>query len=110
MNTKEIESIKKILKREIAETEYKISNYKKLSPSLEPDNAIGRVSRMDAINNKSVLDASLQEAKNKLAQLKLMRKKTEKRYFGICKSCKKNIPFGRLMLIPHAQLCIDCAD
>ena len=28
--------------------------------------------------------------------------------FGICHSCKKEIPFERLDALPHARYCLDC--
>ena len=30
--------------------------------------------------------------------------------FGICNICKQKIPFGRLMIRPHSQLCVICAE
>ena len=47
---------------EIEKTELNIKQYKEQSSPISPDNAIGRVSRMDAINNKSVIYAALQKA------------------------------------------------
>ena len=41
----------------IAETEKKITGYEEMSAPVSPDDAIGRVSRMDAINNKAVAEA-----------------------------------------------------
>ncbi len=28
--------------------------------------------------------------------------------FGVCYSCKKDIPFDRLDALPHARYCLDC--
>ena len=43
----------------IALTEKKIAGYEEMSAPVTPDDAIGRVSRMDAINNKAVAEAAL---------------------------------------------------
>jgi DnaK suppressor protein len=109
MDPYSIEKIKDQLSKEIAETKLKISKYKELSMPIAPENAIGRVSRMDAINNKSVVEAALREAENKLKQLKIIKKKIGKPDFGICNTCKDKIPFGRLIIRPHSQLCVKCA-
>ena len=50
------------VQKEIQETAKKIEEYKELSKPIAPENAIGRVSRMDAINNKSVVEAALRES------------------------------------------------
>ncbi len=109
MDQDSIDKIKNQLSKEIAETTLKISKYKELSKPIPPENSIGRVSRMDAINNKSVVEAALREAENKLKQLEVINKKIGESDFGICKSCKDEIPFGRLIIRPHSQLCVKCA-
>jgi len=65
MNKEELNSILKIIEEEISKTETSIEHYKELTKPIAPENAIGRVSRMDAINNKSVNDAALNKAKQK---------------------------------------------
>ena len=109
MNAIEKEKIKKKLVEEIIETKQKISKYKELTQPIAPENSIGRVSRMDAINNKSVNEAALREALIKLAKLEKIFPQLNSGDFGICINCKKSIPFGRLMIRPESQLCIDCA-
>ena len=54
----------------IASESKKISDLKELTKPISPENAIGRVSRMDAINNKSVNEAALRTSENKLKKLK----------------------------------------
>ena len=51
--------IAKKIDQEIKKTTDSINEYKQLNKPMAPDNAIGRVSRMDAINNRSVLNAAL---------------------------------------------------
>ena len=109
MDVDEKNKIRTKLADEIKETKKKISKYLQLSLPISPENAIGRISRMDAINNKSVLEAVLREAQSKLIQLKNTIKKIEGPDFGLCKMCKKNIPFGRLMIRPESELCVNCA-
>ena len=48
-----------------------MENLKLLVQPIEPDNSIGRISRMDAINNKSINDRMLRKAQEKLKYLKL---------------------------------------
>ena len=67
MNKQERNKAKESIKKSIEETQKDISNLKELAKPISPENAIGRVSRMDAINNKSVNEAALRNAINKLA-------------------------------------------
>ena len=73
------------------------------------ENSIGRISRMDAIKNKSVFDSALREAKKKLVQLKKIKSEINNENFGSCVKCKSNINMKRLMIRPNSRLCINCA-
>ncbi len=57
------------LEEAIGKTISKIQRYEEMTKPVAPDNAIGRVSRMDAINNKSVMEAALRKAKQRLSGL-----------------------------------------
>ena len=109
MNPTQKKEFLTILKKEIIETSLKIKKYTELCKPIAPENSIGRISRMDAINNKSIVEAALREAVHKFNQLKIIEKKIEESDFGICLNCKKKIPFGRLIIRPHSQLCVVCA-
>jgi len=101
--------IKKKIAEEISETTLKICEYKKLNEPMAPDNAIGRVSRMDAINNRSVLISALRKAEIKLKKLKIVQKEIEKKEFGLCINCKNGIPVARLIIVPESKKCVHCA-
>ncbi len=102
------EVIEKI-KEEISKTEVQVEKYRELTRPISPENAIGRVSRMDAINNKSVNESALRQAEEKLKNLKRVLEKAGSKDFGICVKCKQAIPVGRLMIRPESLLCVKCA-
>lgn len=110
MERSQIEEIELQLQLELKKTKEKIDNYTELCRPIAPENSIGRISRMDAINNKSVVEAALREAKKKMQQLKLMKIKITDQDFGNCMKCKQPIPFGRLMVRPHSKFCVNCAQ
>lgn len=97
------------VRTELGKLEYTITMYKNMTNPVAPDNAIGRVSRMDAINNKSVNDAALREAEQRYKKLLQILDKVDDPDFGICRSCKQPIPEGRLMIRPESVLCVHCA-
>lgn len=101
--------IKQIILKEISKTERLISDYRDMSQPVEPDNAIGRISRMDAINNQSVTEASLRQAEEKLRNLNRVLSRLDTNDFGICQKCGKEIHIRRIMIRPESLLCVNCA-
>jgi len=104
------EAIKIKILEEISKTEKAISDYKELTKPIAPDVSIGRVSRMDAINNKSVNEASLRLTEIKLGNLKRVLDRFGTDGFGICLKCKQSIPVGRILVRPQSLLCVNCAS
>jgi len=94
---------------EIEKTQKSITDLEELTKPISPENAIGRISRMDAINNKSVSEASLRQAREKMSKLKHALDRIEDDTFGICVQCKQPIPIGRIMLMPQSVKCVNCA-
>lgn len=90
------------------ELEARIEEYRELTKPTGPDDAIGRVSRMDAINNRSVNEAALRQAEKQHAGLKRALNRIDDEDFGRCVSCRAEIPLGRIMLMPGATTCVRC--
>lgn len=97
------------IEEEISVTERKIKDLRNLTKPISPSDAIGRVSRMDAINNKSVNENSLRQAEVKLSNLKRVLENVGTPNFGICVKCKNQIPIGRILIRPQSLLCVNCA-
>lgn len=101
--------IKELILSEISKTKGLIEEYKEMSGPVAPDDAIGRISRMDAINNKSVTEASLRQAEKKLKSLQRVLSLVGTKDFGICIKCKKLIPTARILVRPESLYCVNCA-
>lgn len=110
MNKEDKQDIKKRILEELEKTEELILDYKESTKPISPENAIGRVSRMDAINNKSVVEAALRKAEEKLNKLKLVLDKINDADFGLCMRCGNPIPIGRILLMPQSRNCVRCAQ
>lgn len=104
------EQWKEFIEKEIQSTLKKVDMYRDLAKPLAPENAIGRVSRMDAINNQSTMNAALKQAELKLEKLELVLQKIGSNDFGICLKCHQTIPPQRIILMPQSQLCVRCAQ
>lgn len=108
MTEQERKEIKEVILNQIEKSEKKIEELKEFTQPISPDNAIGRVSRMDAINNKSIYDASMSNTRQRLEQLKQVLKLTDDADFGICTQCRQSIPIERLKIRPEIRLCAGC--
>ena len=104
-----VEEIRSLITAEIIKTKTKIKGYREMAAPVSPDNAIRRLSRMDAIVNKSIFETSLQRAEEKLAQLQEMQGKLDDPSFGLCARCKKPIPVKRIVLMPQSKYCVHCS-
>ena len=76
---------------------------------IAPENSLGRVSRMDAINNKSVAEESLRQARRRLVRLQEAAVNVTQLDFGNCQQCKETIVFDRLIFMPESRQCMQCA-
>ena len=110
MNKEDKQEVKKRIQEELQKTQLAINDYKESTKPISPENAIGRISRMDAINNKSVVEAALRKANEKLSKLKLVLEKVDDSDFGLCIRCGNPIPIGRILLMPQSRLCVSCAQ
>jgi len=86
-----------------------IKSLKEDTKPISPDNSIGRISRMDAINNKSVAEEALRKALDKYRGLKESLSMIDEEDFGKCQNCKKEINFKRISFMPEIRRCVKCA-
>ncbi len=110
MKPEERNQLKREIVDEIEAQKRLIESLNETSKPVAPDNAIGRLTRMEAISSRGVSEASLNSAKTKLAKLETALEKVDQPDFGICIRCEKPIPRGRIMAMPENVLCIPCAE
>jgi len=110
MDEKQRIETKQSIENSILATQANIASLKELTKPISPENAIGRVSRMDAINNKSVNEAALRNAVNKLALLESALQRVNNENFGLCIRCNNPIPIQRILLMPQSNRCVHCAS
>jgi DnaK suppressor protein len=72
--------------------------------------AVGRLSRMDSLQNQG-LTRNLQEREQvKLALVVGALRRIEASTYGRCSECGVGVPFERLMVFPEAPTCAGCAS
>ena len=70
--------------------------------------SVGRVSRIDAIQQQQMALASHDQAMQMLKQVQQALRRIESNEYGYCQECAEPIAFARLQVQPFAGLCIDC--
>jgi len=110
MTSDEKQIIRDSIIKQIDEFERDIILLKEAAKPIAPDDAYGRVSRMDAINNKVIVDASLKDKETTVQRFKYTLSKIDSEDYGKCSRCGNNINIKRLMSIPYVNLCISCAN
>lgn len=101
--------LKQKIEEEIALVKQNIERLKGAGGPVEPDRAIGRLTRMEAIQDQQMREASLNKAQQRLDQLKRTLQSLDNPEYGICRSCNQPIPLERLMLVPEAAICVPCS-
>jgi DnaK suppressor protein len=109
MTQEELDQIRVRANRKLADLDERIAEYRELTKPIPPSEAIGRVSRMDAINNRSVNEAALRQLEEEKDQLEKAMDRMRDAKYGKCMRCGSDIPVGRLMLMPGASRCVRCA-
>ncbi len=109
MSPEEKIKLKSLMESKLERLNLQIADLKELTKPIEPDCAIGRVSRMDAINNKSVNEAGLRKKEEQFMGLEYALSIFEQANFEHCSECGNLIPPGRLFIMPESRKCVHCA-
>ncbi|MFT5129414.1 MAG: DnaK suppressor protein [Rhodothermales bacterium] len=86
-----------------------LSDLEAAAAPIAPDRGIGRISRMDAIQNRGINERALRRARNKGSNLELALSKIDDDDFGLCMACRGPIGVERIMAIPDSSLCVYCS-
>ncbi len=109
MKAEEKKLIREIIEEKIIELNETITSLEEESQPVAPDNAYGRLSRMEAIASKAISDSGLQDKKATLQRLNFALSIIDSDNYGLCHKCHKEISFNRMIAIPYALHCINCA-
>ena len=109
MKASDLQLLEEKIKKELQSLKISIEELEESVKPISPENAIGRISRMDAINNKSVNEAALRSAKLRFEGLEFALGNIHQKDFGNCARCNSEIPLGRLMMRPQSRTCVNCA-
>ena len=107
----DLDYFRRLLEQRLAELQRLSEEQPAREQTVELDQAkVGRLSRMDALQQQAMLDAS--HARNRVERERLrraLRRLTEADY-GRCSQCDEAIPLARLRVDPASVLCAGCAQ
>ena len=108
LTSAEAEKLKKSLLELRAELTIVVEGLEVGTRPVEPDSAIGRISRMDAMQVQQMAQASRRAVRLRLQQVAGAMQRLEADTYGECVECADDIGYGRLKARPEAPFCLDC--
>ena len=109
MEHDEIERLRKQLEDLAQEIDQYLRDSEDSAAAVEPDKALGRLSRMEAMQDQQlVLEMRRRKKRQKLEVQNALARIADGKY-GKCVFCGKEIAFDRLEAFPEVQTCVSCA-
>ena len=108
MKASEKRELKQKLEDRAAELREALSRASETS-AVAPDNAIGRLTRIDAMQAGFMSEALRREQTHELAGVDRALRTIDSEEYGLCRRCEEPLPLPRLLAKPDAVLCVTCA-
>lgn len=106
----QLEELQKELLQALAKLERSMVTTDEASRPVTLDQtAVGRLSRMDSIQNQALTSNLKDRERDRLGAILAALKRMERGEFGLCTGCGGDIPFPRLMVFPETPTCQSCA-
>jgi DnaK suppressor protein len=101
--------LKKLLESQLVDLKKQIALSAESSKIVSLDQTMmGRVSRIDAIQQQKIALASFERDKQHFHKLEIALKNIDDEDFGYCIECDESISFSRLMIKPESTFCVAC--
>ena len=109
MNAERIEYFRKRLQDLAEEINVDLVANRDDAGIVELDTSIGRLSRMDAMQNQQIALELRRRRENQLLRIKNAFKRMDRGEYGRCSKCKTAITEERLEVFPDAMMCVLCS-
>ena len=111
MNETDLKQFETLIHERLQELEQNSVSGRDAQSVVELDQqAIGRLSRMDALQNQAMAKAQQANRDVETRRLLAALERLERGEFGYCEDCGERIPDGRLTLDLAASKCVSCAS
>lgn len=109
LSQQQLDELQQDLQDKKARLSQSLSAAKGATETVELDQTLmGRVSRVDALQQQAMAIATYQQQQQELQQVVRALAKFDEDEYGYCESCDEVIPFNRLKIKPESLYCIQC--
>jgi DnaK suppressor protein len=108
MNPYEQNKYLKCLEEALYEVEKYLESSEDAAAAVEPDKGLGRLSRLEAMQDQQLVMEMRRRKKRQLAEVKSAILRLEMGKYGTCIYCGKEISPERLAAAPEIQTCMSC--
>ena len=105
-----LSAMRRRLEERRAELTGLIADGRRSDQPVSPDPAIGRLTRQDALQQQQMSAELARRYEQELVRVRNALQAIEDGTYGICQRCGEPIAAARLTAMPHASLCVRCAD
>jgi DnaK suppressor protein len=106
----QVERLRAALRKLQTDLEQLLRSTRESTQPVDLDEPIGRLTRMDAIQQQKVASANRRTHDIRLQQVKQALAAMERDRYGLCRRCEDPIGFLRLEARPESPYCLDCQD
>ena len=104
----DVAALRDDLEKLVAELETMVEATRSGSRPVDLDEPIGRVSRMDAIQQQSMTQANRTAAMRRLAQARAALQRIGADEYVTCQACGEDVALARLQAAPETPFCVEC--
>ena len=110
LSSSQLKSLKKLLLERQAELKTRDEDGASWRGPVELDQqSVGRLSRMDAMQQQEMAQAEARRRTSDLARIEIALNRVDEGEYGWCAECGETIAYKRLGIDPATHLCISCA-
>lgn len=108
LTDKQRTELKTILLQKQQDLQKQLTSSVDAAGTVDLDQPIGRLSRMDAMQQQQMAKASRRIAEQRLLQIEAALARFAAGDYGICVECEEEIDLARLQARPESPFCVDC--
>lgn len=111
MNTDQMTVVKQKLEAERKHIMQQMQDLKKADPFNNPDHADDNAAVDTDVREQEghdLIQAEVATLQERVMDIDTALERIEKGRYGYCSKCGKEIPAGRLAVIPEAEFCVEC--
>ncbi|MDH3999196.1 MAG: TraR/DksA C4-type zinc finger protein [Desulfuromonadales bacterium] len=108
LTAKQLEELHQALLTLREELQQMLQNSSDGAQPVSLDEPIGRLSRMDAMQQQSMVQANRRTAKVRLTRIETALRRVDSDEYGLCAECEEPVGYARLQAQPETPFCIEC--